>query len=255
MKGIWERVAGTSETSAEPMEAPKPDRLTYLVGDIHGCGAKLARMVALIERDRGDAAADIVFLGDYVDRGEDIAGTLADLMALERASEGRVICLAGNHDRMMLDFLDHPDISTGRWLAVGGFSTLTSFGALRIAGRGEGGLAETSRALADAMGAELVDWLRGRPLWWRSGNVVAVHALTEPTRPMHEQSEDTLLWARPDERLRPRSDGTWVVHGHTIMSRPTIRHGHIAVDTGACLGNPLTAAVLDGRTIRFLHAT
>jgi serine/threonine protein phosphatase 1 len=231
---------------------PRPDRLAYVVGDIHGCDDKLGRLLARIETDRAGRPADLVLVGDYVDRGPDSAGVLRRLLRMQAAAPDRVHCLMGNHDRMLLDFLDDGP-EAPRWTDIGGQETLASFGVGPQPGRG---LVERRRAEAEAlraaMGAELETWLRARPLWWQSGTLVAAHALTDPTLPMDAQREAVLLWARPGRDLRPRADGAWVVHGHTIQPAPTIRAGHVAIDTGAFRGGPLTAAVFDGGAPRFL---
>ncbi|MEM9250640.1 MAG: metallophosphoesterase [Pseudomonadota bacterium] len=239
---------------------PAPDRLTYVIGDIHGCAPQLRSLLARIAEDAADTPHDMIFLGDYIDRGPDSADVLRLLMTLDDAqgSDGRLTFLAGNHDHMLLHYLGAPEDGV-RWLWVGGRDTLTSFGIpeLRIGGDAEDPMAARviaqAEALAQAMGEPMIQWLADRPLWWRSGNVVAVHALTDPKIPMEDQSDETLLWARPDDTLTPRVDGTWVVHGHTIVAAPSVRARHINVDTGAFQSGVLTAAVLaPGKAPRFL---
>lgn len=229
-----------------------PERRTYVVGDVHGCLSTLETLLDHIAEDRGTVEADIVFVGDYADRGPDSPGTLKRLMRLHRRDPQRIHCLLGNHDKMLLDFLDDaPDAM--RWLEIGGFDTLVNFNVSHL--RGDT-LAERraiqAAALGEAMGSEMVAWLRARPLWWQSGNVVVVHALTDPALPMEDQTQRVLLWSRPGRDLCMRDDGAWVVHGHTIVREPTVRAGHINVDTGAYRGKALTAAVLDGGPVRFL---
>ena len=236
--------------SDAPPPPPVPARPCYAVGDLHGRSDLLDAMLRAIDADAAGAAHDIVFLGDYVDRGPDSAGVLMRLQALE-SGQDNVTCLLGNHDRMMLDFTVAPLMET-RWLMNGGDATLASFG---IAGSRA---PEQAVALAEALGAgrpdSLAGWLEARPLWWRSGSLIAVHALTDPKLPMEEQDDETLLWARPGRRLAPRSDGAWVVHGHTIVDALEIRAGHVAIDTGAFRSGTLTAAVFaPGQEIRFLQ--
>ncbi len=236
------------------MARPEPDRRFYGVGDLHGCIDQLDALFAEIEADRDGRDADIVFLGDYVDRGPDSRGVLERLKALQEARPDHIHCLLGNHDRMLLQFLGAPDPQAARWLEVGGQETLVSYGVLPGRGRNaEERLRETARLLASAMSPAVIDWLDARPLWWRSGNVVAVHALTDPRKPMEEQTEQTLLWARPGKRAEPRRDGHWVVHGHTVVEAPEIRDGRIAVDTGVCRGRMLSAVVLGEEAPRFLQ--
>lgn len=47
----------------------------YAIGDIHGQLAELHRVLDLIEKD-GGKDAQIVFLGDYTDRGPDSRGVI-----------------------------------------------------------------------------------------------------------------------------------------------------------------------------------
>jgi len=256
---------------------PRPERLTYAVGDIHGRLDLLERMIDEIARDAGTRPHDIVFLGDYVDRGPESAGVLRLLHELDtgqsagagqagdngQASQpaqppARITCLMGNHDYMMLHFVADPEDGVN-WLLVGGGETMASFGipSVPLTGGNGGSVVERvsaqAAALAAALGDDLTDWLAGRPLWWRSGDLVAVHALTDPEKPMEEQDDEVLLWARPGRDLAPRVDGAWVVHGHTPVAEPTLRARHINVDTGAFRGGPLTAAVFaPGEAVRFL---
>ncbi|MEM0908525.1 MAG: serine/threonine protein phosphatase, partial [Pseudomonadota bacterium] len=44
-----------------------------------------------------------------------------------------------------------------------------------------------------------------------------------------------------------------VVHGHTPQREPQVRPYRIGVDTGAFATGRLTAAVLEGADVRFLH--
>src|SRR5580693_9274346 len=50
------------------------------------------------------------------------------------------------------------------------------------------------------------------------------------------------------------SFGAVVVHGHTPVKAPVVRHNRIAIDTGAVFGGKLTCVVLEGETIGFLTA-
>ena len=83
----------------------------YAVGDIHGHAAELDRVLARIEAD-GGAAAEVVFLGDYADRGPDSRGVI-DRLAAGKA-EGRNCWtlsarLAAESVRMPVSSSDEPD--------------------------------------------------------------------------------------------------------------------------------------------------
>ncbi|MGH3636657.1 MAG: metallophosphoesterase, partial [Mycobacterium sp.] len=54
----------------------------YAIGDVHGCAAALAALLAAVRDDlaaRPTGRAELVLLGDYIDFGPDSAGVLACL--------------------------------------------------------------------------------------------------------------------------------------------------------------------------------
>lgn len=220
----------------------------YAIGDLHGRSDLIAPMINMIDADRsrrGFPDAKIVFLGDYIDRGEKVSVTLGVLRALTEREDGDILCLLGNHERMLLDFLDTPEEAGPRWLRHGGLQTLASFrvGGVCTLSKGED-LVRASEALRAAMPVGLEDWLRGLPLTWRSGNVVCVHAAADPDLPIHVQSERTLLWGHKQFYAADRGDGVWIVHGHNVVSAPIARRGRVSVDTGAYFSGRLSAAVI-----------
>ena len=79
-----------------PAPAPAPAEPVYLIGDVHGCADLMLSLLATIDDDIAATGArkppKLVFLGDYVDRGEASATVLDELIALERGVPGRVIC-------------------------------------------------------------------------------------------------------------------------------------------------------------------
>ncbi len=230
---------------------PKPDAPFHAIGDVHGCARQLR---ALVERARAAAPdAPIVCVGDYVDRGEHSREALAFLMDQTAARPGDFICLAGNHEQMLLDFLADPSGRTDRWLRHGGLQTLASFGV---------GLPEKTAparnerlrdALLGAMGGAALDWLRGLNPCWRSGNVAVVHAGADPRLPLEAQRPHDLIWGHADFGRMPRPDGVWVVHGHTIVPKPRIGTGTISIDTGAYATGRLTAARIAADGVTFLE--
>jgi serine/threonine protein phosphatase 1 len=231
-----------------------PDDPFFAIGDLHGCDTLLARLLEQIAAME-QPGAPLVFLGDYIDRGDNSAALLARLHRLSGAGGAKVICLMGNHERMMLEALDDPAHAGPRWLRHGGLQTLASFG---IAPPGPDAAARVWEAMRDALraalGPEQEAWLRGLPLYWQSGNVMAVHAGADPARPIPEQGEETLLWGHADFGRAIRSDGLWVVHGHTIVEAPLQHRGRIAIDTGAYATGRLTAALIAPGAVSFHSA-
>lgn len=213
-----------------------------IIGDIHGRADLLEAMVARLKNEAPGARP--VFVGDYIDRGRESRRVLE--LVRDMTAKGAV-ALMGNHERMMLDFLAEPR-SGFHWLANGGIETLASF-AVELPRQPQAGEIERARdQLEAALVAEgMLEWLAERPLLWRSGNVVAVHAMVDPQRPLAEQGEHDLLWRRPGPADPPHIEGVWVIHGHTVMSAPTIQPGYVRIDIGAWRTGNLCAAIIGDR--------
>src|SRR3954454_881285 len=96
---------------------------TLAIGDIHGCHRALASLLGCVKPAEGD---ELVFLGDYVDRGPASPGVIGTLLSL--AKTHRAIFLRGNHEAMMLDGREDP-LKANIWRCCGGLETIESYGA------------------------------------------------------------------------------------------------------------------------------
>lgn len=229
----------------------------YAVGDIHGHLDKLDRALNLIARD-GGTEARIVFLGDTCDRGPDSAGVI-DRIARGIVSGRNWACVLGNHDRMLLRFLergtiDDPRVTSGKsWFApaMGGLGTLASYGiavdpqedmftGTDFEGRAE--LVERTRAAVPELHRA---FLRDLPLWIEAEDLLFVHAGLRPGAPLAEQTEDDLVWIR-DPFLTHDAPFDWlVIHGHSPVETPTHFGNRIDADGGAAFGRPLVPVLID----------
>ncbi len=77
---------------------------TFVIGDIHGRCAQLLSLLEMIPRE--ESSDTLVFLGDLIDRGPDAPGCVAHVLKLSRSNPEHVICLRGNHEQMLLDFIE-----------------------------------------------------------------------------------------------------------------------------------------------------
>jgi len=231
---------------------PAPKRPLYAIGDIHGRDDLLAQMLERISRDADGKPHDLVLVGDYVDRGEASAAVLRRLAALDASDH--VVCLKGNHEAMLLEFLDDPEGAGRRWIRNGGLQTLASFGVGGVTETASGDAMKRIRDQLRAAMGDLEAWLRGLRTFFHSGNIMVAHAGADPRLPADEQDEKTLLWGHPAFHAQPRQDGIWVVHGHTVVDAARARDGRISIDTGAYATGRLTAVALERDDIRFLDA-
>jgi serine/threonine protein phosphatase 1 len=221
-----------------------PEAPFAVIGDIHGRADLLSQLLDQLPN------MQIVCVGDYVDRGDQSADVLHLLH--ERPD---ILCLSGNHEDMMLRFIDAPEKGGGRWLLHGGLQTLQSFGLSSVSPSARADtLIPVRDALVEALGKARLSWLRSLPSVWTSGNIAVVHAGANPAKPVAEQTPQILRWGHPDFFKTPRNDGIWVVHGHTIVEEPSIIAGRIAIDTGAYATGHLTAAIIEPDNVTF-HTT
>lgn len=223
----------------------------YAVGDIHG---HLDMLDAAIQRitDDGGPEAQIVFLGDLVDRGPDSAGVIERLRAGVAAGRNWTV-LRGNHDRMYSYFLEEhprpdPQILLGMdWFSdrIGGRSTLASYGIETGDDTRYFHIHARARAVIPQAHVRFMAGLPGHHL---AQGLLFVHAGIRPGVALERQTEDDMCWIRR-EFLDYRDPHPWlVVHGHTPGQRAAHRGNRVNLDSGAGYGRPLTAAVFeDGR--------
>jgi serine/threonine protein phosphatase 1 len=249
---------GSDETRVQtsPVEdLPCPDQQTYVIGDIHGRADLLEQMLELIDAHIGGTLATnpkLVFVGDYIDLGPDSLAVLERVRELHESFPENVVCLMGNHERMLLDFLDDPATRGPRWLRAGAAETLRSFGVSTSNlddSPAYDAFPVAAQALRRKLPAGLLDWVAALPLSYTSGNLWVVHAGADPGHAMEDQSARVLLWGHPEFDSAPRGDGVWIAHGHTEIEAPFAGEGRIATDTGAWTSGRLTACAIrtDGR--------
>lgn len=259
MRGILKRVF-TAEGEEPPTGFHAPlsvERPCYYIGDIHGNEKALKNLLRALETDAGrPERVELVLLGDYVDRGDNSRDVLEWLFEISCAAPGSVTMLKGNHERMLLDFLDDPAANGPFWLANGGLQTLASFGIGGLTeNSGERLLVQAADTLAIALTPRVIDWLRKLPTIHRNGNLAAVHAGADPALPLELQSERTLTWGHSDFSRVARGDGQWIIHGHTTHVHPQVTDGRIAIDTGAYHSGVLTAAFVEpDAPVRFVDS-
>ena len=232
-----------------------PGLRVYAVGDIHG---RLDLLTALVERINADAAslppggrAQVVFLGDYIDRG-DRSRAVIDYLIAWPEPRLEATFLRGNHEATMLQFLD--DLTAGPgWLTYGGVNTLLSYGVrppVDVPPRLR--LAAVQHQLREVLPTAHIAFLRRLQFHQQIGTYLFVHAGIRPGVPLDHQRFDDLIWIREDFLSSTVDHGRIVVHGHTICMEAESLPNRIGVDTGAYATGRLTAVVLEGDQRRFI---
>lgn len=251
--------------------------MIYAIGDIHGQIDMLHTALDLIAAD-GGADAQVIFVGDYTDRGPNSKAVIDTL--IKGQSEGRNwTCLKGNHDRMFHDFVtkgvEHDPMvkSNISWVnkRLGGVTTLASYA---VTGdphftHHDGDLERLTHYSKDgetltrddvlAQAKSLVpqahlNFLDALPLIHETDDHIFVHAGLRPHVPLADQDAEDMLWIRDGFLETGYNFGKLVVHGHTALDHPTLYETRLNIDGGAGYGRPLVPIALNGTSCWTLTA-
>jgi serine/threonine protein phosphatase 1 len=219
------------------------------VGDIHGRSDLLARLLRGIDADcrrRPVGRSMTVFIGDYIDRGPASRDVLDLLLQWRRSNEA--IFLRGNHETFLPRFL--ADSRTlNEWRQCGGLETLLSYGLKPTISPDRHEQVRLADELADVLPTQHRDFLGSLQVSFCCGDFLFVHAGIRPGVPIHEQTEDDLLWIREEFLAHEDPFERFVVHGHTPVNTPDLRSNRLNIDTGAFATGRLTCIVIEGFNI------
>lgn len=97
---------------------------TLVIGDIHG---GLKAVIQVLQKAAIKEDDTLIFLGDYVDGWSESPGVLDFLIAL--SEQQKCIFLRGNHDELLLDWLEnrHENIKEELWFKHGGKATVDAY--------------------------------------------------------------------------------------------------------------------------------
>jgi serine/threonine protein phosphatase 1 len=252
-------LGGSPRSDPAPAEAPAGATL-YVVGDVHGRSDLLQILLRRIAEDaREDGAAggrrELIFLGDYVDRGPDSRGVIDAILGVAAWEDAwAVTALKGNHEAALLQFLEEPEFWP-RWADYGARETLLSYGVNppgRTAEAEDYGRA--SRELNAALPAEHHGFLADLKLSADRGDYLCVHAGVRPDVPLDSQVENDLMWIREDFLRNQKYLGKVIVHGHTPAADAFLGPHRIGLDTGAYATSVLSAVKLRGEARTVIQA-
>jgi len=201
----------------------------FAVGDIHGNLPHLEQLLEEITPAVNPRNDTLVFLGDYIDRGPSSKGVVDFILRLRREFP-HVVCLKGNHEAMLLDWVLNGE-NYDLYLANGGGATIKSYSL-----EGEFNLPQEHR-----------DFFTSLLLYYETERYIFVHAGLKAGIPLAEQDPHDLIWIRDEFILSPWDFGKTVIFGHTPLQRVYIAPNKIGIDTGAVYGGKLTCLELPAR--------
>ncbi|WP_294346708.1 metallophosphoesterase family protein [Prosthecochloris sp.] len=222
------------------VDSPTEKKRIIAIGDIHGCIHSLQRLIDKLELQETD---QLVFLGDYIDRGKHSKEVIDCLLKLRE--QYHCFFLMGNHERMFLDYLETHESSL--WLRNGGIAVLESYNS-------KDGLDLPEKHIA---------FMRSCRYHIETEHFFFAHGGIDPEMSI----KDNLRYMKPEDycwmRTHLRSNYlennryNWektVVCGHTPLSQPVLLEKLIAIDTGCVYKDSpsfgwLSAVILPERRI------
>ncbi len=181
----------------------------------------------------------LIFLGDYIDRGENPKGVVDYILDLNQHSS-KIQCLKGNHEAMFLNFLS--SIERDLFLVNGGLTTLESYGTYDL------------QSKRSSIPPDHLTFYERLKLYIELDNYYVVHAGFKPGIELDKQLEQDMIWIRKTFIYSDYDFGKKVIFGHTPFSEPLIMENKIGLDTGAVYGNKLTCLELPEERFHFVEA-
>lgn len=212
-----------------------PENNTFAVGDIHGCLSELKQLLDKLPLNKQSL---VIFLGDYIDRGPDSKGVVSFL--LEFRKKHNCIFLMGNHEQLMLDFIDFRRLNP--WLSNGAKQTLESYGY-------DGGDFQVP--------ADHLNFFRSCEYFLEASDYFFVHGGIPADLTIKQalkRSKVHLIWERDHINAQKYKWEKTIVCGHTPQKKAVLKDKLIAIDTGCVYGTPsgyghLTAIQIPSRTL------
>lgn len=198
----------------------------FIIGDVHGCFHTYMKLLEYWDSKN----ETLVQVGDLIDRGNFSPLSLRLSKELQASFKTQCVYLMGNHEYMMIKYLDGKDIF-GNWLANGGDRALVQFENMNLSP------------------AIYLDWIRQLPLFWESEYVYCSHAgiSSAAENPFDLESKYSVIWNRQELK----NLGKLQVIGHTPLSDGVPNYTEISnswnIDTGAYRGINLSAIRLSAK--------
>lgn len=231
----------------------------FVISDIHGEISKFNKLLQFWNfKDEA-----LIILGDLIDRGENSLKVVEKVMELKKQYNDQLIIIKGNHEDMLLKFLENPEINNNglRYFNNGGGTTASEFTQdVNILDRGNAEIAEKMKEKS-----EVIQFLSNLSLYYEFGDVLFIHAGIDHDISDWRQTEPyQMVWVRNMWEQKNQT-GKIIVFGHTptqyihedkgcdIWISPCT--SYINIDGGAVYGGQLNAIVINktGDILKTFH--
>ena len=214
----------------------------FIVSDIHGMYKQFEEILKYWDKE-----SQLVILGDMIDRGEQSYEVVQRVMALQREFPDKVTVLKGNHEDMLMYYVDGRMADPTPFFINGGIEMLRSF--IKDIDEAE---ATTNATILKTKFAAEIEFLRNARYYYQYGQLLITHAGFDSSAEKwaHTANQD-FLWIR-EHYLQPNQTGLINIFGHTptryihntddIWISPCQRY--IGIDGGCAYGGQLNALLI-----------
>ncbi len=214
------------------------------IGDVHGCAKTLKALVW--EKIKPTLDDQIIFLGDYLHRGDDSAGVMDFIFEL-REKGYEIFTLSGNHEQMALE----KDIQAREKYEIMSDEERTTYTETyknipRLLKKAN--FADENRIIFP----KYRQFLENLPCCYQMADFVFVHAGINFKTARPFEDFEAMLWQRDDDSVPAWLDFR-IIHGHTVTRLSEIetqvrnREKVINIDNGCYYGvNPDNVGVQMG---------
>lgn len=185
----------------------------FVIADIHGNLNILNKAIEAVEAK--EASGEIIFTGDYIDRGENSKGVLDRLMD-GPPENWKWTIIRGNHEDMMLE-ARNSRWAYNMWISNGGEKTRESF----------------DNQISD----KYYQFVENLPRYIYDDYRIFTHAGISAKAAIHRQHPDVTQWFRFNNEDDYPIHNRYVVHGHTPQKFPFVGKNRCNLDTNAWRNN------------------
>lgn len=216
-----------------------------IVGDIHGMIGHLRNAVAWL---RATWDSDVIFVGDYINRGPNSYQVLDELISLRVDFGPRLKLLLGNHEVALLEFLEEGN--ERQFVLHGGLATVLSYLRSQRIPIGDYPLSQ----FREHFPPDHLALLRSMTPFYEQKELLVTHSGYNPRNPESRELTDITL-GRSSSIFDPNLDSPrqLVVFGHFAQRSgvPYISKNLICIDTGCGVlpASPLSVLTLPDRDV------
>lgn len=202
------------------------------ISDIHGEYEKLCAVLEKVSPQKEDT---IIFMGDYIDRGEKSREVVDKIIDMQNICN--CVYLIGSHEYALLH-ASSDDYYHYLFWNYGGNKTADSYGSFDNIFKIHG------------------DFFKSLKFYYLTDKYLFIHAGINPKYPLEEQDEVDMVYIRRNFYEHKHNLPQKIIFGHTEFDTPQIQEDKICIDTGCGKYKtaPLTAIICENGQETFVNS-